>query len=296
MSSIQAKIIGAHGVLIILLLWLYALSIQGLVDLFTIPLGLPYSPFLLSLLFSCGGIILGFLVYAGSKLQRSTTLMIEIGIPLGLGVFLLLIGLLYPIEMFLDVALFLLKVGLGLILCAVPLVGIYGLLKKEKNIVLASGFGLIFFFFFTRLLLKNVVFIEQNIMLLLLFFICFIVYLELATRLIFFMTALSKLTRAAKPDALLLQRYNHVFNVYLLFVSILFTSVYLLSIGITSSGMDLFLFTGDELFSVSLATFAGMILLVCILLAAVWVIWGMIPREKPQDQPAHNESTKTEQF
>jgi len=254
------------------------------VDLFK-PFGQDYHPFFLAIAFAFGGVGLGTAFYGGTLLQKKwkDSIIIVTGV-----IIVAYLGLSYVIFDIPGIGKafeILARIGLTVLLCMVTATGTYGILKQQQNIVFATGFGVVFFFFFTRLIFRNEVFIEQQLEILLLFFVVLMVYLEIGSKSMFYWQALKKMTASQAPTTLLLQRFNSVLNWYVLIIPILYLSVYGASYAIVQFGADLFGFTGEELMSINLTTFAGMLLLVVIIIACAFMLWSIIPREKNRPLP-----------
>ena len=162
---------------IILLYILYAISIEGFIDLFSPVFVGGYVPLHLSLLLSGIGIGLGMLFCGITQLNKNIRQYIIVGIPGFIFFIIVFTYFIFGVYVFFDLIINLIKIGLGLMLCSIPLIGTYGLFKGQHNIILAAGTGLLFFFFFVRILPIEFVSFVEEIQLLILFFILFACYL-----------------------------------------------------------------------------------------------------------------------
>jgi len=262
------------------LLWLYAVALQGLVEIFSPLLGFDYDPLYLSFIFSVVGIGLGLLFYAISLLKPAIKRYIKIGIPAV--ICLLLIGTLIGggIPAFAELFILFVKIGFGLMLCAVPLTGAYGLFKKQRTHILTAGIGTLFFFFFTKILLGEFVFSVSQIELFLLFFILFICFLELGSTSTFFSSIIDKMTPHEEGDETMLSRFSTVFNRYLVYTFIMLFFCYVITfVFFTSDGYTI-LFSSAEIMNIDLSSIYGIWLLVIIAIIGALIFWYLIPREK----------------
>ena len=165
-----------QSISILILFWIYAIAMTGFVEIFLKPFGINISSFYLALILSIIGIALGFLFYGISLLKSSLKATITIGV---MGAILLLIVItyfLFGLNALIDLFILLLKIGFFLMMCTIPIIGVFSILKKQRNILISSGAGILFFFFFMIILSKlnsdfAVPFYSENqITMLLLFF------------------------------------------------------------------------------------------------------------------------------
>ena len=261
------------------------MAVMGFVEIFLKPFGINISALYLSLILSMVGILLGFLFYGLSLLKSSVKSSIKIAI---MGAILLLIvftylvvGLYALIELFILLA----KIGFFLMMCIVPIVGVYSILKKQRNVLLSSAVGILFFFFFVIILSKlggdlPIPFYSENqITMLLLFFLLYICFLELGVTSIYFGSVVNKMAPNEASDETMLLRFNKVFNRYLIQISIILVLCYLLSLFLLSNSD---IFYSGELMGVDLSSNYGIFLLVFFILASAFVFWYLIPREKTE--------------
>jgi hypothetical protein len=262
------------------LLWLYAVALQGLMEIFSPLLGFAYDPSYISLIISLVGIGLGLVFYALSLLKPHIKRYIKLGVPAVICFSLVGAYLVAGIPAFVELFIFLIKVGFGLILCAVPLVGAYGLFKKQRNTVLAAGAGILFFFFFTRILLGELVFSVSQIELLLLFFVLFICFLEMGSTSIFFNSIITKMAPQGDGDETMLSRFSNVFNRYLVYTFIVLILCYAVTIVLFNYNDYVISSTPGEIMGIDLGSIYGIWLLVIIMIASAFMFWYLIPREK----------------
>ena len=269
-----------QAIYLILLLFLYAISIEGFIDLFSPLLGSGYSPLQLSLFLSLIGIGLGFLFYRLSQLNQTIKRYIMLGVPGCILLMIVFTYLIFGVFVLFDLIIYLVKIGFGLIMSSTPCVGTYGLLKRQKNAILAAGSGILFFFFFAKILMGEFTAAVEQIEILILFFILFICYLELGIASIYFDSAIHKMMPNKNSDESMLLRFNHVFSRYLMHIFIVLVICYVVSIVILQYSSPFVSVTGGEIMSISFGSVYGMWLLVGITTFCAFLFWFLIPREK----------------
>ena len=265
---------------LILLFILYAISVEGLIDLFSPLLGIGYSPLQLSLLLSSIGIGLGMLFYGLSQLNQNIKKYVMLGVPGFILLMIVFTYLIFGVFAFIDLISYLVKIGFGLTMCTISLIGTYGLLKRQHNTTLAAGAGLLFFFFFTKILLGEFASTVEQIEILILFFILFVCYLEFGISSIYFSSAIQKIMPNENVDESILLRFNHVFSRYLVHIFIVLVICYVLSLVILQYSSPFVSITGGEIMSISFGSIYGMWLLVGITVICAVLFWFLIPREK----------------
>ena len=229
-----------------LLFWLHSVAVQGLIELFSPVIGLPYSAYYLSLMLTLLGVGLGVIFYVLSNLNRAYRRLIVTGV-IGFILILITISILFAgFFVLYELIIYLAKFALGLSMCTVSIVGSYGIVKRQQNAVIASGGGILFFFFFTRILLGDFVSIVQPIEVMILFFVLFICFLELAVKAIYFNSSIEKITKK-ETDGILLKRFNSVFNRYLIFISFVLIICYIISLIILLHDNPLISITAGEI-------------------------------------------------
>ena len=264
------------------LLWLYAVALQKLIEIFLPLFGFVYDSFYISLLFSSVGIGLGLLFYAISLLKPSIKRYIKLGIFAGICFSLIGVYLVVGLSAFVDLLIFYIKVGFGLFLCAIPLIGTYGLFKKQRNTVLAAGAGILFFFFFARILLGDFVFSVTQIDSLLLFFILFICFLELGSTSVFFGSVIEKMTPHKEGNEYMLSRFVAVTNRYFAFIFIILLLCYGVTFVLFTYNDYIISSASGELIGIDLNSIYGIWLLVILIMLGSFMFWYLIPREKQQ--------------
>jgi hypothetical protein len=188
---------------------------------------------------------------------------------------------------FFTLCLVLLKLIFVLLLCMLPLVFTYGLLKKMKTALLAPSVGVIFLFFFS-LLLPN----SANRLLItpdepwsfILLFIGYLFVFELAMSSLFFSEIVQKITPQKKGNDFLLGRFSMVLNSYIqhlvlaLTICILFTgTVVLLKEMLLSAHPSAFM-------GITLGSLSGVSLFVIITVISVLLFWLFSPMKKTKKQ------------
>ena len=269
-----------QAISLILLFILYAISVEGFIDLFSPILGIGYSPLQLSLLLSSIGIGLGMIFYGLSQLNKAIRRYIMLGVP---GFILLMVVFTYfifGVFVLFDLIVYLIKIGFVLTMCSIPLIGTYGLFKRQQNTIIAAGAGLLFFFFFAKILLGEFASTVQEIEILILFFILFVCYLEFGITFIYFGSAIHKMMPNKNADESMLLRFNHVFTRYIIHIFIVLAICYGLSIIILQYSSPLISVTNGEFMSIGFGSVYGMWLLVGITAICAFLFWFLIPREK----------------
>ena len=265
---------------LILLFILYAISVEGFIDLFSPLLGNGYLPLQLSLLLSAIGIGLGMLFYGLSQLNQNIKKYVMLGVPGFILLMVVFTYLIFGVFALFDLIIYLIKIGFGLMMCTISLIGTYGLFKQQHNTILAAGAGLLFFFFFTKILLGEFASTVEQIEILILFFILFVYYLEFGISSIYFSSALHKMMPNNNADESILIRFNHVFSRYLVHIFIVLVICYGLSLVILKYSSPLLSVTGGEIMNINFGSVYGIWLLVGITAICAFLFWFIIPREK----------------
>jgi len=263
---------------------LYAFSIEGFLDLFS-ALGDEISPLYLSFLLSAIGIGLGFLFYVLSTLPKSTKKIIILGIPTANLLIVLIIYAVLGVIAVYDFFIIIGKILFCLIMSSTSLFGTYGLIKRQKNTIITTGFGILFFFFFTKIVLDTSFSVLTSLELVLLFFILFITNIEMGLNSLYFRDALTKMMPNPHPDDAMLFRFNQVFNRYLIHVSVILLICYTGSLLILKYSSPFVDVTGGELMSIPFGTVYGMWILIAITVLCAFLLWFLIPKEKTKQEP-----------
>jgi len=263
-----------------LLVWLYAMALKGLVVIFSPIIGVSYDATTLAFLLSITGIILGLLFYGLSLLKPKIKRYVKLGVPSGLGLIIVGSYIFFGAQTFVDVLIFFIKVGFGLILCTIPLVGTYGLFKKHRTTILAAGAGIIFFFFFTRVLMGEFVFAVTQVETLLLFFILFICYLEVGTSSAFYSGVLEKMVPHGKGNDKMIARFSRVMNRYALFVFLSLSTCYVVTFFLYSYRDAIVSSAPGGRLGIDPGSIYGLWMLVMMIAVGTFLFWYFIPREK----------------
>ena len=268
---------------IIILIWIYAISVTGFLYVFSDLIGLSTSPMELSFLLALFGVGLGFIFYGLSFLKTQIKNYAILG-TMGLIFLMILITYIsFGISTLSELLLLLLKIGFFLSMCSVPIVGVYGIMIKQKNAIKTSATGILFLYFFILILSKITsvfavpFYSVEEILKLLLFFIFFIIYLELGVNLIYFDSVMRKMSPTQDNDEFMFARFNQVVNRYLLQVPTVLMLVYIISLMFFWNSD---FFSTHELFGVSLTSGFGIFLLIVLTVAGTFLFWYLIPREK----------------
>jgi len=265
---------------IVLLVWLYATAIKGLIIIFSPMIGLPYDATTLAFLFSIFGTFLGFLFYGLSLLKPKIKRYLKIGIPGSIGLIIVGSYFLFGGKVFFDVFVFFIKVGFGLILSTMPLVGVYGLFKKHRTTILAAGAGILFFFFFTRVLMGEFVFATEQAELLILFFILLICYLEVGASSVFYSESLEKMAPRGEGNEQMIKRLSNVITRYFIFVFIVLIVCYFVTFFLYFYRNVIISSAPGGLLGVDPGSIYGLWILVVIIVLGTFLFWYFIPRER----------------
>jgi len=263
-----------------LLFILYAIAMEGFIDIFSSPLGIESASLQFSLLLSGFGIGLGFLFYVLSKITKSIKRIIVLGIPGFLLLLFLVTYLLFGVYALFDLIVLLVKICFGLMMCSTSLIGTYGLLKRQQKTIIATRVSILFFFFFVKILLADFISFVDPVELLILFFILFICYLEFGTNSIFFDSAISKMMPTDKSDESILLRFNNLINKYYAYIFIVLGICYVISLIILNYGSYFSSVTGGEIMNIQFGSVYGIWLLVGITIVCALLFWYLIPKEK----------------
>lgn len=279
MKALQLKIYAMKAILMILLIWLYAVSILGFIYIILIQLNYDFSATYLSIILSVIGLLLGFGFYYLSFLNDKNKLYFSLFAFFTIVVLIISSYLLFG----LDGLKYLGIIGFFFVMSAVPLISVYSILKNQKIVFYASAIGLMVFYFILILLAKvkpdTMVpfYYENQIELLLLFFMSFIFFLDIGSNSIYFTSVLSKITPNESVDNQMLSRFNIVVNKYILQISIFLLLCYLGSIVLL---WNTHLINFEEILGLNLSSAYGVILLATFTLVGSLIFWYMIPREK----------------
>jgi hypothetical protein len=268
---------------ILILIWIYSVSVVGFLYVFSEILGLSTPAFELSIFLSLFGVGLGFIFYGLSYLKTQIKNYAVFGI---MGVIFLIILITYAsfgLSVLIELLLLLIKIGFFLSMCSVPIIGVYAIMKKQKNALFSSAIGILFLYFFI-LIMSRVIpvftvpfYSSGEILFLLLFFILFIMYLELGINIIYFSSVIRKMSPTKEIDEFMFTRFNYIVNRYLLQVPLVLILVYIISVFFFWNSE---IISSEELFGIRLNSGIGIFLLVIFAIAGTFISWYLIPREK----------------
>ncbi len=240
----------------------------------------------LAFILSTIGLMLAILFYFTSKLQKTIKIGISTAISISISIIVLSTYFLYNFQIFLDTILTLIKIGLILGLCSIPLFGVYGIIKNQKNVFLTSGLGVFVFFFIVILFSKFqgakliTFYTENQIPLLLLFFTSIIACLESGTTSIFYKESYQKITSNDIFDENILLRTSKTLNRYIAIISAAFLLIFTLSTLFLMDNIMNLLTPGEKLLGVELNSVYGILILVSLTLIGAFLLWLLIPNEK----------------
>ena len=275
-----------QAISIIILIWVYAVAVVGFVKIFSKILEINYDLTYFSIIISLVGVGLGLLFYWMSMLNKNIKNFVITGIPAFILILIISTYLVAGIVVLIELFILLLKILIFLVMCTIPLAAVYGMLKKQKNLLLISGAGILFFFFLVILLSKaqNDVLLplysENQVAVLILFFVLFLCFLELGTAAIFFKSAVDKMTSNKDNDENLFFRFNRVSNRYIAYISLVLSLCYILSMLVLwEAGYDLF-FNSEGILGINFGSVYGILFLTILTLGGALVFWYLVPREK----------------
>jgi hypothetical protein len=278
---------------LIILLWVYAVSITGFIEIFKILskdlLIINYNSEYLGIIFGIIGLGLGTVFYFLSNLPKKIKTTILIGIPSTILLIILFSYLIADIEGFITVLYNLLKIGIFFLVSGLPSIAIYSVLKNQKNVLLACGAGIMIFFFMivflsqiTKLNLLPI-YTENQMILLLLFFILFLAFLELGSNSINYTNSLKKMIPNQFIDQNTLFRFNRVINKQIAYIGLILIACF--------SGSFILLWNNtyskflkiDNIFGVEITSYFGILLLVFFILIGLTLLWFLIPQEEKKE-------------
>lgn len=278
---------------LIILLWVYAVSITGFIEIFKILskdlLIINYNSDYLGIIFGIMGLGLGTGFYFLSNLPKKIKNIILITIPSIILLIILFSYLIADIEGFITVLYNLLKVGIFFLVSGLPSIAIYSVLKNQKNVLLACGAGIMIFFFMiiflsqiTKLNLLPV-YSENQMTLLLLFFILFLAFLEIGSNSINYTNNLKKMIPNHYVDQNTIFRFNRVINKQIAYVCLILFSCFIGSfLLLWENNYNKFLKI-DHIFGIEITSYFGIILLVFFILTGLTLLWFLIPQEKKKE-------------
>jgi hypothetical protein len=266
---------------IILLVMLYMLVIQGIIDM--MPL-LPYALRAFSsqipLLISIMGVILGLGFYGLSLLHTSIKFCIKIGITMLILGYVSISSYIGGKAGFFEAFELLLMIFFTLLICGIPLGGTYGILKKNKSAAVSAGIGIIIIFFLRKTVLSGFNPSSYSIDFIVMFFILLILFMELGTSSAFYNSVLNRMAPKDSIDETNLIRLSRVINHYLVYLLLIIVSCSGVTLGILYFN-DYILSVGPkEIMNIDMSSFNGILLSVILVMIGIYILWVLIPREK----------------
>jgi len=275
-----------QAISIIILIWIYSVAVVGFVKIFSKILEINYDVTYFSVIISLAGVGLGLLFYGISMLNKNIENFVITGIPAFVLILIISTYLIADIFALIELFVLFLKILIFLIMCIIPMAAVYSMLKKQKNLLLVSGAGILFFFFLVIMLSKAQndillpLYSENQIAVLILFFVLFLCFLELGTAAIFFKSAVDKMTLNKDTDENLFLRFNRVSNRYIAYISLMLSLCYILSMLVLwETGYDLF-FNSEGILGVNFGSVYGILFLTILTVAGAIIFWYLVPREK----------------
>lgn len=266
---------------IILLVMLYMLVIQGIIDM--MPL-LPYALRAFSsqipLLISIMGVILGLGFYGLSLLHTSIKFCIKIGITMLILGYVSISSYISGKAGFFEAFELLLMIFFTLLICGIPLGGTYGILKKNKSAAVSAGIGIMIIFFLRKTVLSGFNPSSYSIDFIVMFFILLILFMELGTSSAFYNSVLNRMVPKDSIDETNLIRLSRVINHYLVYLLLIIVSCSGVTLGILYFN-DYILSVGPkEIMNIDMSSFNGILLSVILVMIGIYILWVLIPREK----------------
>ena len=272
---------------IIILLWVYAVAVLGFVKIFSKEevLNANFDLSLISFIISLTGIVLGLFFHKIVMLNRTVKNYIIVTIPAFVLILIISTYLIAGFTGLVDLFVLLLRVMIIFFMSIIPLAAVYGMLSKQKNLMLVSGLGIVFFLFLMIILSKvktdNLLpfYTEVQLPVLILLFVMFLAFMELGLASIFFKSSLDKMTSSNTTNEHVL-RLSRVFNRYLVYISLTIGLCYFLSMFVLwFSGYGLLL-NSDGFLGVDFSSVYGVLFLTVVILAGALLFWYLLPREK----------------
>ena len=281
------------GVSLALLLWINAVAMMILVKPVAVLLGFTPDPMYLSVLLSLIGIVLGFTVFGFTYLPHRMRRYLKIGLFTGYPLLLLITYLIFDLKVFFEIVLSMIKLLLVVLLCSIPLMITYGILKKSRVTIVAPSLGMISLFFLTRAISGSFAISVNELWLFILFFLLYLLFLELTTGTIYFSSIVEKITPQKHENEFLLERFTLVFHSYILYltVSLILCFVFTESIVLLK---DAFLSANNVIvFGVNLRSLSGLYLCVVLTSLGVFLFWLLAPMRKTRILSFLGRSNKT---
>ena len=143
-----------QAISIIILIWIYSVAVVGFVKIFSKILEINYDVTYFSVIISLVGVGLGLLFYGISMLNKNIENFVITGVPAFILILIISTYLIADIFALIELFVLFLKILIFLIMCIIPMAAVYGMLKKQKNLLVVSGAGILFFFFLVIMLSK----------------------------------------------------------------------------------------------------------------------------------------------
>lgn len=279
---------------VLLLLWVYGISISGFIEIFKILnkdlLVISYSSEHLSYIFGIIGIILGIGYYFLSTLPKKFKKLLTIAIPTALLLIVLFSYLIADLAGLFTMLYNLIKIGIFFVISGIPSIASYSLLKNQKNVLLACSAGIMVFFFMIVLLSQMTglnllpIYSEEKIALLILFFIFLLTFIELGNNSIYYTDTLKKMTPNEYIEQDTLFRFNRVINRQIVYSGIVLIICYFTTFILFWNNNYNRYFQLNKIFGIEATSYFGIILLVFFTLTGLTILWFLIPQEKKQNE------------
>jgi len=239
-----------------------------------------------SIIISIVGVILGFVFYFMSGVKKTYINFIITGIPAAILITIIITYLIGGVFALFNLFLLLLRVLIFLIMSIMPISAVYGILKKQRNLLLVSSLGILCFFFLAIIISKTQnnllipIYSESQLPVLLLFFVLFLCYLEFGTISIFLNSSLDKMIFTSTYDPRLLYRLNRVTNKYILFTGLVLFSCYIGSMLVYWNGSNNSIFNSESIIGINFGSVYGLLFLTVVTISISILFWLFFPREK----------------
>lgn len=265
---------------LLLLLWLETLVMMILVEPIVSMIGFPYDAVYLSLMIAALGVGLGFALLGIKRLPFRVQRYLKIGFFTFYPLLLLIVYLAFDLNTFFSLVVFLIKLLFIVLLCAIPLLITYGIVKRNAMMVIAPSFGMMLLFFLTRAITGTFIIQPADMVFFVGFFLAYLLFFELALGSIYFSSMVERLTIPKQDNVFLLQRFTMVFHSYLLYLCITLGLCFCFTGGVVLL-KNMFLTTNSTVvFGIPLRSLTGFYLFVLLVIIGVLLFWLLTPMKK----------------
>lgn len=228
---------------------LYSIAIKPYIDIFNDFASAVFISFIISFAIAIAGSIIGYSLikkeFKPLKMDYTMKNNLVTAITAVVPVLLMIIYFVFGVEALQKTSLYLAKSAIILFLTIIPIFCIYSIFKKRKDMFVASSisvFIFLFYLFFLTKIFENIqtgFYFETQNMFIVIYFILFICYLEIGFKNIVFGTMVEKIipNKEGEND-FLLQKFNRVFNSFVMYLGIFFIVSIFLSFLVINNGLN----------------------------------------------------------